>query len=92
MSMFTQQLTLKCSNGGEAMKKLKKLMKRGCTDDNYGRDPDNIGAWNARKALQHKDEICYLVVHTGGAVLIVNHAGEGNFIERVRDVENYRVK
>lgn len=92
MSMFTKQLTLKCSNGVEAMKKLKKLMKRGCTDDACGRDPDNIGAWNTRKALQHRDEPCYLVVHEGGGVLIVSHIGEGNFIGRVRDVENYRVQ
>ena len=63
MQMFTKQLTLKCSNGAEAMKKLKKLMARGCTDDACGRDPANIGEWNTRKALQYKEEPCYLVFH-----------------------------
>lgn len=92
MRMFTRELTLKCSNGVEAMKKLKKLMKRGCLDDTCGRDPDNIGEWNTGKALQYQDEPCYLVVHSSGGVLILGHEGGGNFIERVRDVENYRVK
>ena len=91
MRMFTKRLTLKCSNGVEAMKKLKKLMKRGCTDDASGRDPDNIGSWNTDCAAEYQNSPCYLVVHKCGGVLILGHEGAGYFIERVRDVENYRV-
>lgn len=91
MDKFKHSLTLPCTNGADALKKLRKLMKRGCFDDRYNTDFNNLRAWNRGRAMYYSDSPCYLVVHKGGQVLILGHEGVGNIIKRVRDVENYRV-
>lgn len=92
MPKLTKQLTLPCVNGVDAVKKLRKLMKRGFTDDGSGTDPNNLGKWNAWKAAEYKDSTCYLVIQVDGGVLIAGHTGVGNMIKRVRDVEQHYVK
>ena len=92
MPKLTKQLTLPCINGVDAVKKLRKLMKRGFKDDASGTDPDNLGIWNTSIATAYKDSTCYLVIHVGGGVLIVGHKGDGNMITRVRDVEQHYVQ
>ena len=92
MPKLTKQLTLPCVNGVDALKKLRKLMKRGFKDDAFGTDPNNLGKWNTWQAVEHKDSTCYLVILVDGGVLIVGHTGEGNMIKRVRDVEQYYVQ
>ena len=92
MPRLTKQLTLPCVNGVDAVKKLRKLMKRGFKDAVYGTDPDNLGKWNTRLAAEYKDSACYLVIHVEGGVLIVGHTGDGNMIKRVRDVEQHYVQ
>lgn len=92
MPKLTKQLTLPCVNGVDAVKKLRKLMKRGFKDDEFGTDPDNLGKWNTNLAAEYKDSTCYLVIHVDGGVLIVCHTGDGNMIKRVRDVEQHYVQ
>ena len=92
MPRLTKQLTLPCVNGADAVKKLRKLMKRGFKDDASGTDPNNLGEWNTNRAAIYKYSACYLVIHDGDCVLIVGHKGDGNMIKRVRDVEQHYVQ
>lgn len=92
MPKLTKQLTLPCVNGVDAVKKLRKLMKRGFKDDESGTDPNNLGEWNTSRAAIYKYSACYLVINTLGDALIVGHKGAGNMIKRVRDVEQHYVQ
>ena len=92
MPKLTKQLTLPCVNGADALKKLRKLMKRGCTDDHFNTDYGNLSDWNKEHAEKYSTTPCYLVVHECGQVLIVSHVGVGNMIKRVRDVEQHYVQ